>query len=185
VQRTVVGTSNGGAPACGACEPESWLANWHAVRSDIDPIGIAILGRIIRLSPAFESYRAHALSSLGLTPEVSDLIISLLRNGPPYEMNSGCLSLESTYPVTTSGGVTYRVDSAERLGLVTRRRATKDRRGVIVALTEKGLELANHDVDVHMELVDRFLRDFSEEERAVLAQLLQKLLAGFGAERRP
>ena len=157
---------------------EPWLSAWHAVRPDIDPLGIAILGRLIRLAPTFEAFRADTLAELGLTPEVSDLIISLLRNGPPYELNLGALVPESTFPVASSGAMTYRVDNAERLGLVERKRDAKDRRGVMVALTPKGLELAHRVVDVHMVLVETFLAGFSPDDRASLGQLLQRLIVG-------
>jgi DNA-binding MarR family transcriptional regulator len=83
--------------------------------------------------------------------------------------------------LSTTGGMTYRIDCAEKLGLVQRRRDTKDRRAVIVGLTKKGLALANHDVDVHMKLIAQYLDDFTDDERAVLAHLLQKLLVGLGA----
>lgn len=160
---------------------EAWLVRWHAERTDIDPTDIAILGRLIRLGPAFESYRGEALASMGTTPEVSDLIISLLRSGRPYELNAGALALEATYPLSTTGGMTYRVDSAEKLGLVERRRDAKDRRAVIVRLTLKGLALANKNVDIHMKLVAQFLADFTDDERASVAHLLKKLLIGLGA----
>jgi DNA-binding MarR family transcriptional regulator len=157
---------------------EPWLSSWQAVRADIDPLGIAILGRLIRLAPTFEAFRADTLAELGLTAEVSDLIISLLRNGPPYELNLGALGPESTYPVSSSGAMTYRVDNAERLGLVERKRDAKDRRGVMVALTPKGLELAHRNVDVHMLLVEKFLAGFSADDRASLGRLLQRLIEG-------
>ena len=108
-----------------------------------------------------------------MTPEVADLIISLLR-GTPHELPAGSLSPESTLSTT---GVTYRVDSAEKLGLVNRRRDDKDRRSVIASLTKKGLDLANREVDMHMELVAR-LAEFSNDDRSTLAQLLQRLLKG-------
>ena len=160
---------------------EHWLANWLSVRGDIDPLGIAILGRIFRLYPAFEAFRSAELSRLGLTPEVSDLAISLLRNGPPYELNVGALRQEATFPLSSSGAITYRIDCAEKRGLVERRPDKKDRRGVIVGLTPKGLALANQDVDLHLRLVERFLADFSSDERAMLATLLQKLILGLSA----
>lgn len=160
---------------------ESWLVRWHAERTDVDRMNIAINGRLIRLGPAFEAFRAPALASMGLTPEVSDLIISLLRNGPPYELSAGALADEATYPLTTTGGLTYRIDRAEKLGLVKRRRDSKDRRSVIVGLTEHGLALANQNVNVHMDLMQQCLEDFTENERATLARLLQKLLIGIGA----
>jgi DNA-binding MarR family transcriptional regulator len=67
------------------------------------------------------------------------------------------------------------------LGLVNRRHDDKDRRSVIVSLTKKGLDLANRDVDMHMELVARLLGEFSNVDRSTLARLLQRLLKGLEA----
>ena len=159
--------------------PELWLSDWYASRPDVDPEIIAIFGRIIRLSSGFERFRAPVLDELGLTPEVSDLTISLLRTGPPYELNAGALTAQATFPVTTTGAMTYRIDRAEALGLVERRRDPTDRRGVIVRLTKKGLASANHNVDLHWEFMQRVLSEFSPQDRAQLGELLQKLLEAF------
>ena len=137
---------------------------------------MAVLGRIIRMTSAFESRRAPALASMGLTAEVSDLIISLLRGGPPHELNAGFLAAQATYPTSTSGSMTYRIDRAEALGLIQRRRDPKDRRGVIVGLTPEGLELANRDVDLHMGIMREVLSRFDAHDLPKLSALLQTLL---------
>jgi DNA-binding MarR family transcriptional regulator len=78
----------------------------------------------------------------------------------------------------SSAGVTSRIDRLERRGLVRRLPDPDDRRGVIVELTEKGLEvvdaavaaLANSD----RELMDRL----DPEEVGQLEVLLRKFLGG-------
>lgn len=160
-------------------QPEAWLCDWRASRPDVDPESLAIFGRIIRLSSGFEHFRAPLLDELGLTPEVSDLTVTLLRAGPPYELTAGALTVQTVYPVTTTGGMTYRIDRAQALGLVERLPCPRDRRGVIVRLTEKGLTSANRNVDLHVEFMRRVLLGFSPQERAQLTKLLQKLLEGF------
>jgi DNA-binding MarR family transcriptional regulator len=169
--------------AFGALPPEPWLVNWYSVRPDIDRQTIAILGRIIRLNPAFERFRAGTLESVGVTPEISDLIISLLRSGPSSELNAGALPREATFPVSSTGAMTYRIDRAETLGLVVRGRDPSDRRGVIVSLTPRGKDVANRVVDDALEMVNGFLGSFSAEERTALAHVLQKLLIAL--EHRP
>ena len=123
------------------------------------------------------------LDELGLSPEVSDLTVSLLRAGPPHELTAGALTAQTIYPVSTTGAMTYRIDRAEALGLVERLPCPKDRRGVIVRLTKKGLVSANRDVELHVEFMRRVLLGFSQQERAQLTKLLQKLLEGFRKER--
>jgi DNA-binding MarR family transcriptional regulator len=159
-------------PESGPAEP--WLQNWYAVRPDIDPNGIALIGRLFRLPRAWEKYRSGALRTLGVTPEVSDLTTSLLRSGEPYELSATELSNEATL---TSGAMTYRIDRAEALGLVERRRSTSDRRGVNVRLTPAGIASANRNVDLHMELGAKLVGAFEAEDARELLRLLKALLA--------
>jgi DNA-binding MarR family transcriptional regulator len=182
-QRLKYSKKQAGVQSHGQRQPELWLRDWYASRPDVDPESIAIFGRIIRLSSGFERFRAPLLDALGLTPEISDLTVSLLRAGPPYELNVGALTAQATFPVTTTGAMTYRIDRAEALGLVERRRDPSDRRGVIVRLTKKGLASANRNVDVHVEFMQRILLEFSSEERVQLSELLQKLLEAFTSGR--
>jgi DNA-binding MarR family transcriptional regulator len=138
--------------------PEPWLADWISLRPQIDVHAAALVGRIIRIKSAFENRREPLLASLGVTPEVSDLVISLLRIGPPHELKAGHLAQQATYPLSTSGSMTYRIDRAEALGLVERVRDPNDRRGIIVRLTARGRELGNRDVRLLKTLLDALLR---------------------------
>jgi DNA-binding MarR family transcriptional regulator len=157
-------------------QPETWLRRWHEVRPDLDPLCIAINGRLIRLTQAFERRREAILATLGLTLETSDLIVSLLRAGEDDGVNAGDLRAEATFPIDSSSAMTYRIDRAEALGLVERRRDPKDRRGVIVRLTPRGRELASRDVDLHMEFMRELLAPFTSNERKLLRDLLKRLL---------
>jgi len=163
--------------------PEAWLEGWRSERPDVDLQFFAIFGRIIRLSCGFDRFRAPVLRELGVTPEISDLIISLLRSGEPYELNCRELAEQATFPVTTSGAMTHRIDCAEALGLVERRRDLRDRRAVLVGLTKKGLRAANLNVDLHIRFLREILGDFSATERTQLAAILKKLLTGFAKHR--
>ena len=73
-------------------------------------------------------------------------------------LNAGDLRVEATFPIDSSSAMTYRIDRAEALGLVERRRDPKDRRGVIISLTPRGRELAHRDVDLNVEFVRELLR---------------------------
>ena len=155
---------------------EPWLGQWQKVRPDIDPSKFAINGRLIRLLRSFERQREKLLESIGLTLETSDLLISLLRSGAPEGLSATELRSAATFPIDTSSAMTYRIDRAQSLGLVERRRSDTDRRGVIISLTERGRDLAQKDVELHMTLMDTLLADFSDTERATLSELLGRFL---------
>jgi DNA-binding MarR family transcriptional regulator len=78
----------------------------------------------------------------------------------------------------SSAGVTSRIDRLERRGLVRRLDDPDDRRGVIVELTEAGLQVVDEAVAALM-VSDRELLDrLDPEDVAQLEVLLRKLLAG-------
>jgi DNA-binding MarR family transcriptional regulator len=156
-------------------EVEPWLAAWFALHPDVDRESIATVGRVIRLHPAWYRFRAPILAGLGVTTEVSDLVITLYRAGPPHELNPTALAEGAT---VTSGAMTYRIDAAEKLGLVERRPDPKDRRGTLVRLTKKGKRIAQRDFELHVERMREVLDDFTPDEVATLLPLLGRLLAG-------
>jgi DNA-binding MarR family transcriptional regulator len=174
--RGVTKTTPASVEAEHTSSPEPWLADWISLRPTIDRHAAALVGRIIRINSAFQARRTPLLASLGLTPEVSDLVISLLRIGPPHELKAGLLAQQATYPLATSGSMTYRIDRAEALGLVERVRDPNDRRGIIVRLTTRGFDVANQDVDAHHAWMRDVLSHFEPADLPEVDRLLKKLL---------
>ena len=86
-----------------------------------------------------------------------DVLAALRRAGAPYELSPGRLLKET---LVTSGTMTNRVDRLETRALVQRLPDPKDRRGVLVRLTEDGREV-----------VDTALDDLLARERGLLAEL--------------
>ena len=78
----------------------------------------------------------------------------------------------------SSAGVTSRVDRLERRGLVRRLPDPDDRRGVIVELTDEGLELVDAAVAANTASDRQLLERLTPEEIETLEGLLRKLLAG-------
>jgi DNA-binding MarR family transcriptional regulator len=76
----------------------------------------------------------------------------------------------------SSGAMTNRLDRLEQVGLVERLPDPNDRRGRLVALTERGLELVDTVVVDHLANEDRLLTALDAAERQQLAGLLRKLL---------
>jgi hypothetical protein len=72
--------------------------------------------------------------------------------------------------------MTNRLDGLEAMGLVERQPDPNDRRGRLVALTDRGRELVDAAVIDHLENEERLLGALDADEREQLAGLLRKLL---------
>jgi DNA-binding MarR family transcriptional regulator len=79
----------------------------------------------------------------------------------------------------TSGTTTFRITRLERRGLVQRLPDPEDHRGVIVALTEVGLELVDRVAPAHLANEERLLAALSPAEREELGALLRRVLLSF------
>jgi DNA-binding MarR family transcriptional regulator len=78
----------------------------------------------------------------------------------------------------SSAGMTSRIDRLERRGLVRRLPDPDDRRGVIVELTDQGIEVVDTAVAAITVSDRQLLERFDPEELAILEGLLRKLLSG-------
>jgi DNA-binding MarR family transcriptional regulator len=78
--------------------------------------------------------------------------------------------------ILSSGAMTNRLDRLEAMALVERLPDPADRRGRLVALTERGRELVDAAAVDHLEGEQRLLSGLDADEREQLAGLLRKLL---------
>jgi DNA-binding MarR family transcriptional regulator len=150
------------------------VRQWNRTRPDLDVSPTHVLQRITRLSLLQEVSFARVFGRHGLSWGEYLVLAALRRAGPPYRMNPttlyGSVSL-------SSGGMTKRLDRLERAGLVERLADPADRRGRLVALTDKGRELVDRAVLEHLANEERLLGALSSSERRELSDLLRKLLA--------
>jgi DNA-binding MarR family transcriptional regulator len=78
----------------------------------------------------------------------------------------------------SSAGITSRIDRLERRGLVRRLPDPDDRRGILVELTDEGLEVVDAAVAA-LSITDRQLLELLDaQEIAQLETILRKLLGG-------
>jgi DNA-binding MarR family transcriptional regulator len=149
---------------------------WRRERPDLDPAPLQVFSRISRLARHLELARRAAFSSRGLEPWAFDVLSALRRAGAPYELTPGVLNSQT---LVSSGTMTNRIDRLAAAGLVERHGDPKDRRVVVVRLTEPGVEA----VDAAMsDLLDRetaLLADLGEDDRAVLTEALRRLMRPF------
>ncbi|MEU8031234.1 MarR family transcriptional regulator [Streptomyces sp. NPDC049099] len=91
--------------------------------------------RLQRVAHHLETHLRRELSAFGIEPWELELLASLRRSGPPYQVTAGVL--QDSMQLTT-GAVTKRVAALERKGWVRREVVPEDRRQVLVCLTPEG-----------------------------------------------
>jgi len=148
------------------------VEQWSRERPELDPNPMAVVGRIVRLARELDAPLQRVFGRFALDRGEFDVLASLRRAGDPYRLNPGALVASM---MVTSGAVTKRVDRLERVGLVVREPDPQDRRGVLIRLTPKGLELVDQAVEEHLANEERLLAALSRGERERLAHLLRKL----------
>jgi DNA-binding MarR family transcriptional regulator len=153
------------------------LEQWRTVRPDLDSSPIAVIGRLSRLAAIVDRHLAENFARHDLEPWMYDVLATLRRSGPPYELTAGELLAQS---MVTTGAITNRVDRLEQRGLVERAAVPGDRRKVLVRLTERGRALVDEVVSGHLDTERRLLSALTERQQATLAQLLRTTLLGLG-----
>jgi DNA-binding MarR family transcriptional regulator len=140
-----------------------------------------IIGRILRAGHLADALIKSELRLAGLDRGGFDVLATLRRAGPPYQLTPTRLYEEL---VLTSGAMTHRVDALERAGLVQRAGRQPDRRSTLVGLTAKGIAVTDAAMGTHMECEQAMIASLSAADRRALAALLKKLLAGIEAAHR-
>jgi DNA-binding MarR family transcriptional regulator len=110
---------------------------------DLDVSGLPITGRILRLARYLEAGREAELVQFGLTLADFDLLATLRRRAAsePIKIRDLQFSL-----MLSSGGMTKRLDRLESAGLIERLPDPNDRRGTLISLSPRGLDLIDEAV---------------------------------------
>ncbi len=161
------------------------VKEWKRQRPELDVSATEVLQRITRLYLLQAASFAEVFGHYGLTFGEYEVLAALRRSDPPHQMKPTALIASL---VLSSGAVTNRIDQVEEAGLVRRLPDPDDRRGTLVRLTERGLELVERAVLSHLENEERLLSGLNRTDRDQLAALLRRLLlsspfAAIGPER--
>ena len=153
------------------------LAQWKRERPDLDTAPMGLIGRIQRAAAALRPRLDATHEESGLQGDSFDVLASLRRCGPPYELTPTELYREM---MLSSGAMTNRIDKLEAMGLVARKPDPDDRRGTRVRLTARGRALIDAATTKHVANEDDLVSGLTERERHQLSELLRKLLIGLG-----
>jgi DNA-binding MarR family transcriptional regulator len=151
------------------------IEQWNRERPELDHSPIGVVGRISRLARELEQRLEPVYREHGLEPGWHDVLATLRRSGPPYELRPS--ELTGTLMLTSSG-TTKRLDRLEQAGLVERAPDAQDRRGVLIRLTAKGRDVIDATTEAHLANERRLLAALSAAEREQLAGLLRRLQLG-------
>jgi len=160
-------------------EVDDLVAAWRAQRPDLDVEPMQVLSRISRLARHLDIARRAAFADHGLETWEFDVLSALRRQGPPFQLTPGAL-LRAT--LVTSGTMTNRIDRLAEAGLVHRGPDPRDKRGVLVTLTEQGVARADAALADLLGRERALLADLDRGERQHLADLMRILLAPFDAD---
>jgi len=156
------------------------VAEWRAVRADLDFSPVEIVSRVRRVHAHLEVELERSLVACGLSGPVFSVLSTLRRQGPPFQLSQRALMdrLE-----LTSGTVSVRIDQLVERRLVTREADPLDRRSTLVRLTQQGLDQCDSCTPAYLADEDRLLSALTVDEQRQLAALLGRLLVSLETER--
>jgi DNA-binding MarR family transcriptional regulator len=148
------------------------MRQWREMRPDLDPTPIGVLGRLHRAYLRYQTLANRLFERYGLNAASFDVLVTLRRAGPPYQMSARDLGAIS---MLSSAGVTLRLDRLEQAGLIVRERDREDRRVVHSRLTTQGFALIDRILAEHLANEREMLAGLSEHEVGQLSDLLRVL----------
>lgn len=152
------------------------IDQWNRVRPDLDVSPMGVIGRLSRLSRIFERRIEEVYAQHGLQGGRFSVLAALRRAGPPYRLSP--TELYNSLLIT-SATLTNRLDRLTEAGLIERIPDPKDRRYLLVALTQRGLRAVDEALEDHLANEHRLLAPLTATERLILAELLRKLLIAY------
>ena len=158
------------------------FSQWQQEAPDLDISALAVVGRVLRMARLLEKHREQVLAEYGLNVWSFDVLTTLRRQGPPYQLKPTDLY---QLLMLSSGATTNRIDRLEAEGIVTRSPDPRDRRSVIVQLTPKGIALSNQVLPALLQKEKTLLATFTATETEQCVQLLRKLLVALDESPEP
>jgi DNA-binding MarR family transcriptional regulator len=144
----------------------------------IDPEVEGVVSRIAAIDKHVSRRFAETLAVHGLSHGEYRMLLRLATRTSDNRMSAGDLSRAL---LLSSGAMTNRLDRLESAGLVRRVPDPRDRRGVLVELTDKGIETIDAAVTQQATKEVEVLTGLSGRERDQLNRLLRKVLGSLEA----
>ncbi|MDJ0346153.1 MarR family transcriptional regulator [Streptomyces sp. H10-C2] len=140
---------------------------------EVDPQVEKVVTALGRLNRRMNVGYGRHLSALGISNAEWEVLKALVVVGKPYRLGPGDLAKRLGL---TPAAMTHRIDRMVTEGLVTRDRDESNRVRVIVELTDEGRGKWLETMRMASAFETDLLQDLSADERAVLGEMLQRLL---------
>ena len=150
------------------------LGGWTSARPELEVEALQVTARLSRIGPLLARRQEAVFGEFGLGRGEVGALSALRIAGPPHRLSPTRLGRGL---MLSSAGITSRIDRLERRGLVRRLPDPDDRRGVIVELTDKGLEVVDAAVAALAKSDRELLERLAPEEIGQLEVLLRKFLS--------
>ena len=151
------------------------LEGWGDARPDIEVGALQVTARLTRVGAHLARRQEAVFGRFGLGRGEVGALSALRIAGPPHRLSPTRLAKGL---MLSSAGVTSRIDRLERRGLVRRLADPNDRRGVLIELTDEGLEVVDAAVAAITVSDQQLLARLDPGEVAQLEAILRKLLGG-------
>lgn len=153
---------------------ETKIKQWEKQKPNLNTMPMALLDRLLQASKQINEELSLPFQAYKLNDAGFDVLSALLRAGEPYALSPKELLAQMQI---TSGTMTTRIDKLEKKGLVKRTSKKEDKRGIIVALTKKGVKIAEEVLTEHVKAQSKIVSIFDEQEQLNFIALLQKYLS--------
>lgn len=145
---------------------------WQRERPDLDWSHQEVYFRIARINYLAEQALDRCSRANNLDGGQYSVLAALRRAGAPYRLTPTDLS-RTTF--CTSGAMTKRIDRLEHAGLVVRTPDQNDRRGVLVELTPRGLDVVDATTSAAAAVTFDVMGKLSCSERETISAILRRL----------
>ena len=151
------------------------LEGWSDTRPDIEVGALHVTARLTRVGAHLARRQEAVFGRFGLGRGEVGALSALRISGPPHRLSPTRLAKGL---MLSSAGVTSRIDRLERRGFVRRLADPNDRRGVLIELTDEGIEVVDAAVAAITVSDQQLLERLDPGEIAQLEAILRKLLGG-------
>jgi DNA-binding MarR family transcriptional regulator len=151
------------------------LTGWDEARPDLEVGVLQVTARLSRLGAHLARRQEDVFGRFDLNRGEVGALSALRIAGSPHRLSPTRLAKGL---MLSSAGITSRIDRLERRGYVRRLDDPNDRRGVLIELTDEGLEVVDAAVAANTTSERTLLDRLDPAEIASLEGILRKLLAG-------
>ncbi|CAM5226031.1 MarR family winged helix-turn-helix transcriptional regulator [Alishewanella longhuensis] len=146
---------------------------WATEIPELDTTSMALIGRLQIVHKRLSLAMSANFRQYGLTDAGFDVLATLRRSGPPYQLTPNQLLAQT---LITSGSLTSRLQSLEKLGFISRSCANTDKRSIDVTLTETGKTVIEQALVTHVTTQQQLLSGLSPAEQQHMVSLLRTFI---------